>query len=89
MSYERSQSLSPKKEMTTTGKIIQILGPIVDIRFDSSATLPGLLNALEVIREDGYKIILECQLHLGDYRKNSRRHILPREHANRCHLGYQ
>jgi F-type H+-transporting ATPase subunit beta len=54
--------------MTTTGKIIQILGPVVDVRFDANATLPGLLNALEVIKEDGYKIVLECQLHLGDHR---------------------
>jgi F-type H+-transporting ATPase subunit beta len=53
--------------MTTTGKITQILGPVVDVRFDANATLPGLLNALEVVKEDGYKIILECQLHLGDH----------------------
>ena len=54
--------------MTTTGKIIQILGPVVDVSFDVNATLPGLLNALEVIKEDGQKLILECQLHLGEHR---------------------
>lgn len=54
--------------MTTTGKIIQILGPVVDVSFDANATLPGLLNALEVIKEDGHKLILECQLHLGEHR---------------------
>jgi F-type H+/Na+-transporting ATPase subunit beta len=54
--------------MTTTGKIIQILGPVVDVSFDANATLPGLLNALEVIKEDGQKLILECQLHLGEHR---------------------
>ncbi len=54
--------------MAITGEIIQILGPVVDVRFDADATLPSLLNALEVIKEDGQKLILECQLHLGEHR---------------------
>lgn len=54
--------------MASTGEIIQILGPVLDVRFDTDATLPGLLNALEVIKEDGQKLILECQLHLGEHR---------------------
>ena len=54
--------------MTSRGEIIQILGPVVDVNFEASAALPGLLNALEVIKEDGQKVILECQLHLGERR---------------------
>jgi F-type H+/Na+-transporting ATPase subunit beta len=54
--------------MASIGEIIQILGPVVDVRFETNATLPSLLNALEVIKEDGQKLILECQLHLGDHR---------------------
>jgi F-type H+/Na+-transporting ATPase subunit beta len=54
--------------MASTGKIIQILGPVVDVIFDANATLPGLLNALEVTKENGKKLILECQLHLGEHR---------------------
>ena len=54
--------------MASIGEIIQILGPVVDVSFDANATLPGLLNALEVTKEDGKKLILECQLHLGEHR---------------------
>ena len=54
--------------MASTGEIIQILGPVIDVNFDANATLPGLLNALEVTKEDGQKVILECQLHLGEHR---------------------
>ena len=54
--------------MTNTGEIVQILGPVVDVNFDVHAALPNLLNALEVVREDGTKVVLECQLHVGDRR---------------------
>ena len=54
--------------MANTGKIIQILGPVIDVSFDADATLPSLLNALEVTQENGHKVILECQRHLGDHR---------------------
>jgi F-type H+-transporting ATPase subunit beta len=54
--------------MASTGEIIQILGPVIDVNFDANATLPGLLNALEVTKENGQKVILECQLHLGEHR---------------------
>jgi F-type H+/Na+-transporting ATPase subunit beta len=54
--------------MKNIGEIIQILGPVVDVRFDENTILPSLLNALEVIKEDGHRIILECQLHLGEHR---------------------
>jgi F-type H+-transporting ATPase subunit beta len=54
--------------MTNTGEIVQILGPVVDVNFDVRTALPNLLNALEVVREDGAKVVLECQLHVGDRR---------------------
>jgi F-type H+/Na+-transporting ATPase subunit beta len=54
--------------MASTGEIVQILGPVVDVSFDAHATLPGLLNALEVTKENGKKLVLECQLHLGEHR---------------------
>ena len=46
-----------------TGKIAQIIGPVVDVRF--SEELPAILNALEVKATDK-KIVLEVQQHLGD-----------------------
>lgn len=52
---------------THKGKIIQIIGPVVDAEFDSQE-LPDILNALEVHYSlDGQKhtVILEVQQHLG------------------------
>ncbi|MAZ31165.1 MAG: F0F1 ATP synthase subunit beta [Flavobacteriales bacterium] len=49
------------------GKIAQIIGPVVDIRFDNSQTsLPDIYDALEVTRDNGVKITLECQQHIGE-----------------------
>ncbi len=45
------------------GKIIQIIGPVVDVEF--SGELPGIYHALEVIVSDTEKIILETHQHLG------------------------
>ncbi len=53
--------------MKTTGEIIQVIGPIIDVRFTAEANLPAILNALEVIKDDGQKLVLECQQHLGDH----------------------
>ena len=51
------------------GKITQVIGPVVDVAFDSeNARLPKILDALEITRENGQKIILECQQHLGEDR---------------------
>jgi len=44
------------------GTITQIIGPVVDVRFDEK--LPPIKNALEVKHKDG-KIILEVAQHLG------------------------
>lgn len=46
----------------STGKIAQIIGPVVDVEFGD--TLPNILSALEVEREGG-KLILEVSQHLG------------------------
>lgn len=46
------------------GKIRQILGVVVDVAFPEGH-LPELYNALEVTRDDGEKVILEVQQHLG------------------------
>lgn len=45
------------------GKIIQIIGPVVDCTFDTA--LPELYNALHVEREEGGTLVLEVQQHLG------------------------
>ncbi|MDD4902443.1 MAG: F0F1 ATP synthase subunit beta [Patescibacteria group bacterium] len=46
-----------------TGKIKQIIGAVVDVVFDDK--LPEIFNALEVVKADGEKLILEVQQHTG------------------------
>ena len=54
---------------SATGRITQIIGPVVDVSFEGEgATLPNILDALCVLREDGSEVILECQQHLGEDR---------------------
>ncbi|MGL5732592.1 MAG: F0F1 ATP synthase subunit beta [Metamycoplasmataceae bacterium] len=47
-----------------SGKIIQILGPVVDVRFEDSK-LPSILNALE-LNYEGKKYVFEVAQHIGD-----------------------
>ncbi|WP_352419711.1 F0F1 ATP synthase subunit beta [Proteiniborus sp.] len=46
------------------GKVVQIIGPVLDIRF-SEENLPRLLNAIE-IQGEGDKVIAEVAQHVGD-----------------------
>ena len=50
----------------TVGKIIQIIGPVIDVKFNSKNDLPAILDALIIKTNSGKKIYLECQLHIGD-----------------------
>ncbi len=52
--------------MSSTGKIIQIIGPVVDVHFAGDASLPEIFNALEIHREGEDKLVLEVQQHLGE-----------------------
>ena len=53
--------------MANTGKIVQVIGPVVDISFEGGK-LPNILDALEVTKENGQKVVLEVQQHLGESR---------------------
>ena len=46
------------------GKVIQIIGPVLDIRFENGK-LPNILNAIEIYHE-GRKIVCEVAQQLGD-----------------------
>src|SRR5690242_15329636 len=52
--------------MPATGKVKQIIGPVVDVYFEGEANLPEIFNALEIKGKDGQKLILETQQHLGE-----------------------
>ncbi len=51
----------------TTGKILEIKGVVLDVRFGTDQ-LPAIYNALEIVRADGSRLIAEVQQHLGDDR---------------------
>ena len=51
--------------MANTGKITQIIGPVVDVAFsEAGATLPNIYNSLQVNRDNGSPLVLEVQQHL-------------------------
>jgi len=55
--------------MANIGKIVQVIGPVVDVAFEGEgATVPNILDALEVTKDNGQKVVLECQQHLGEDR---------------------
>lgn len=46
------------------GKVVQIIGPVVDIKFDSDS-LPNLYNAIHINLGDGI-LVAEVEQHMGD-----------------------
>ena len=50
--------------MTNKGKIVQVLGPVVDVEFENN-DLPCIKDALEVIN-DGKRLVMEVSQHIGN-----------------------
>ena len=51
--------------MANIGKIVQIVGVVLDVKFDNENSLPNLLNAL-VIKLGDQEIVAEVAQHIGD-----------------------
>ncbi|MGL6104707.1 F0F1 ATP synthase subunit beta [Romboutsia sp.] len=51
--------------MANIGKIVQVIGPVLDVKFNSEKSLPNLLNAL-VIKHGDQEIVAEVAQHVGD-----------------------
>ena len=49
----------------STGKVAQIIGPVVDVAFDSGSELPRIYDSL-IVDNNGNKLILEVQSHIGE-----------------------
>ncbi len=50
------------------GKIVQIIGPVIDVSFeDSKEELPKILEALVITRSNGAELIIECEQHIGEH----------------------
>jgi F-type H+-transporting ATPase subunit beta len=51
----------------TYGEIIQVIGPVVDVSFElSGSNLPNIHDAMEITRDNGEKVVVECQQHIGE-----------------------
>ena len=50
--------------MNNEGKILQITGAVVDVKFDDG-NLPEIMNALSIKMKDGSELVLETAQHLG------------------------
>jgi len=51
--------------MANIGKIVQVIGPVLDVKFNAEKSLPNLLNAL-VIKHGDEEIVAEVAQHVGD-----------------------
>ena len=54
-----------------TGHISQIIGPVVDVQFtgddiDRRLQLPSINEALEIVRDNGRRLVVEVQQHIGE-----------------------
>ena len=49
------------------GKVVQVIGPVVDVSFDKEGSeLPRIYDALEIVREGKSNLVVECQQHIGE-----------------------
>ena len=50
-----------------TGKIVQVIGPVVDVAFENG-DLPQLLTSIEIPLKDSESLVVEVAQHIGDER---------------------
>jgi len=54
----------------TVGRVCQVIGPVVDVKFslteDTLSKLPAIHDALKVSKDDGTSLIIEVQHHIGE-----------------------
>jgi F-type H+-transporting ATPase subunit beta len=51
---------------TNSGKVVQVIGPVIDVSFADEENLPNIYDSLVIKREDGSELVLECQQHIGE-----------------------
>ncbi|MBR6327725.1 MAG: hypothetical protein IKR60_02490, partial [Alphaproteobacteria bacterium] len=52
------ENLTKKQAINPNGKIVQVLGAVVDVKFEDTSVLPPILTALEC-NNNGKKLVLE------------------------------
>jgi len=60
---EKAKAAAPWHGIKATGQIAQVIGAVVDVKFDGP--LPNILNALEVEGHE-HRLVLEVAQHLGE-----------------------
>src|SRR4051794_39501037 len=63
LTMTRPTSAAPRAGANTVGYITQVIGAVVDVKFDGP--LPEILNALET-DNNGNRLVLEVAQHLGE-----------------------
>ncbi|AME11060.1 ATP synthase F1, beta subunit [Mycoplasma mycoides subsp. mycoides] len=59
-----SKNTTDKKKNQSIGKVIQVLGPVVDVKF-SENSIPKIYDAL-IVDNNGKKLVLEVEQNIGD-----------------------
>ena len=49
-----------------TGKVAQIIGPVIDVAFTTGEGLPQIFDSLEIARDNGSTLVLEVEQHIGE-----------------------
>src|SRR5437667_295642 len=62
---EKAKKKDEKGKKGRVGRVDQIIGPVVDVAFDSE-DLPEIYNALEIDRGKAGRLVLEVQQHRGN-----------------------
>ncbi len=62
----RLHNHNPDKMANKNGKVVQVIGPVIDVSFPDEKSLPMINSALEIERPDGSKLVLEVQQHIGE-----------------------
>lgn len=52
--------------MESKGRIVQIIGPVVDVYFEEGQRLPNIYESLIVRHDNGHEIVLECEQDIGE-----------------------
>ena len=61
----KKENSANSEKFSDIGHISQVLGAVVDVKFDNTESLPNILNALECDNH-GKKLVLEVEQHLGE-----------------------
>ena len=65
-------SINTSLIMANKGKIAQVIGPVVDVSFEAEgATVPDILDALEVVKPNGQKVVPVSYTHLRAHETRS------------------